>query len=103
MGGVSPTTINEPPLTVTSANSPTTSITQSGTINPELPTPTEIILAYRSTNITGSQLSGTQTVLSPTKSITSAKTSSLPESGFINNSLIIFSVSVMTIFFAFIF
>jgi hypothetical protein len=58
------------------------------------PSPTEIILAYQSTSPIASES------FVPTGS---SGTTSLPESGFINNAIIMFAASGLLIFFAFLF
>jgi len=64
-------------------------------------TPTETVLAYNSTS---SDVSSSESAnLSPTVSVVPTYVSTLPETGFINNALIIFSVSALAIFLAFIF
>jgi len=62
------------------------------------PTPTEILLALNSPMVTESYASS-----SPTLESTSSATTSLPESGFINNALIMFISAGLLIFFSFLF
>ncbi len=73
-------------------NNLSSTITQASS---ETPTPTEIILAYNSTsNDNASEEATTR----PTEKITS-----IPASGVINNSLIIFSAALLLVFFSFLF
>ncbi len=65
-----------------------------------LPSPTEIILAQGPTGTASAY--GNEEITS-TPSPTTKKLSSLPESGFINNTLVIFAVSSLMIFFSFLF
>jgi len=60
------------------------------------PSPTEIILAYQNPTIT-TTTDNSQETISPTR------VEALPESGFINNALIIFAASSLLIFISFIF
>ena len=77
----------------TSVESPTTTGVISST-----PTPTEILLALNSPMVTESYASS-----SPTLESTSSAVTSLPESGFINNALIMFISAGLLIFFSFLF
>lgn len=83
------------PITPTIEPSPTT-----GQISPTevvSPSPTEIILALDSGKGSASQTAQVNTSISPTKVI------NLPETGFINNSLILFTAASVLIIFSFIF
>lgn len=86
---LSPTTVIEP----TSVELPTTTGIISST-----PTPTEILLALNSPIVTEAYASS-----SPTLESTSSAVTSLPESGFINNALVMFISAGLLIFFSFLF
>ncbi len=91
---VSPTSGEEVSLSPTAeAVSPTVEL---------LPSPTEIILAQGPTTPVGTS-SAYNNGITATPSPTTTKLSSLPESGFINNTLVIFAVSSLMIFFSFLF
>lgn len=66
------------------------------------PTPTEVILAYNNPTVTVSS-TGSSYLSTDSKTPTPKKVSSLPETGFITNGLIIFAASSLMIFFAFLF
>lgn len=97
-----PTPNNEPTLTPTAK--PTILLSPTGNTdnssNILTPTPTEIILAYSNPSISpeqeGNNASGSSTI-SPTRA------TSLPETGYINNALIIFAVAGLLVFFSFLF
>lgn len=61
--------------------------------------PTEIILAYNNTTVTPTSSDYSASSLSAT----TVKSSTLPESGFINNAIIMFVAAGLIIFFAFMF
>ncbi len=82
-------------ITPTIEPSPTTS--QISPTEVVSPSPTEIILALDSGKGSASQTAQVNTSISPTKVI------SLPETGFINNSLILFTAASVLIIFSFIF
>lgn len=93
-----PTMVIEPtPTTVQQSES---QITPTAILSPSIvPSPTEIILAQG--NLSAEENSPSPSTTAAPTDI--AKITSLPESGFINNALIIFTVSSLLIFFAFLF
>lgn len=93
LNNVTPTSVPTMEVTPTQGVSPTITVS-------ETPSPTEIILA-RSPSITeGLSASGAAT---PTVSVSPTRIVSLPKTGIINNALIIFSLSLLVIFFSFLF
>lgn len=82
---------------VTSTAEPSPTINQISPTNIISPSPTEIILALDNSGSTSSQAAQVNTSVSPTR------VTSLPETGFINNSLILFAAALVLIFFSFIF
>ena len=85
-----------PTLTPTPTLSPTLAVTPNEFSSP---TPTEVILAYNNPSPTDA----TSDSLEITDSPTPTKTTTLPETGYINNALIIFASATLLIFLALIF
>ena len=88
---------NAQPVPVVTNAEPTAAESSTGEIS-STPTPTEILLALNSPVVTESYASS-----SPTLESTSSAVTSLPESGFINNALIMFISAGLLIFFSFLF
>jgi len=82
---------------ITPTTEPSPTINQISPTNIASLSPTEIILALDNSKRTASQAAQISTSVSPTK------ITSLPETGFINNSLILFAAASVLILFAFIF
>lgn len=82
---------------VTPTTEPSSTIGQISPTKIISPSPTEIILALDNSKNSSSQAAQISTSISPTKA------TSLPETGFINNSLILFAAASILILFSFIF
>lgn len=95
--------LDNPTVTPTISAPPTVMIAAAGTLS-ITPTPTEIILAFNTPAVT-SYLSPTSSFVSPvsTTSATITRMQTLPKTGFVNNSLILFAVASTLVFVAFLF
>jgi hypothetical protein len=93
--------LNNPTATPTPTVVPTGVVAAAGILTP---TPTEIILAFN-TPAVSNYLSPTSSFAAPvsTTSATITRMQTLPKTGFVNNSLILFAVASTLVFVAFLF